>query len=82
MKTSSFSCPECGSSMKGAPIPLTPETATAPAWQTVKLGVRCPTCRFVIPLHLAQRDDQMTDPRAEHEWAANYRATAPSTHPA
>ena len=70
-----YICPQCGSKDCGLETLLDKEMNKKPKdpWDTVLQQIECTGCGSVIPLHLAERWDNLSIEDAKKEWKEKYK---------
>jgi len=79
VKTSTFKCPERGSTELNEFPFVEPEFSEDDPWSGVLQRYKCASCKFTIPAHLAERWDGLSYDQAVQEWCQHYRSTAPAS---
>lgn len=69
-----FICPECGSKDPGEELFLekVPNNSKDP-WDSVLQQVQCLSCKCIIPVHLAERWNNISIEEAKKEWLGKYK---------
>lgn len=70
-----FICPECGSKDGGLQTLLDKEMneKSKDPWDSVLQQIECSSCGSAIPLHLAERWDNLSIEDAKKEWKDKYK---------
>lgn len=72
-----FICPECGSKETGEKLFLSkeplPQKNTKDPWSSILQQIECIKCKMIIPIHLAERWDNISYSKAQEEWNKIFR---------
>ena len=75
--TESFKCPECGSTESNESALVETAFSKDDPWSDILQRHRCVRCGFVIPAHLAELWDGISQEAAVEEWRKCFRSSAP-----
>jgi len=80
MKDNNFICPECGSNEAGYQTMVSMEEPTTnnsnkDPWDSILQQIECSSCGNIIPVHIANRWDNMNIEKAKEEWNKLYKKT-------
>ena len=78
MSANEFICPECGSHRARPKVFVSAVIREGNPWSVVLQRVQCAKCSAMVPAHLAERWDGMSEGEAQAEWQQTYRAKQPT----
>jgi len=76
MNPDDFICPECGSREANEFVCVETLPSETDPWSAILQRCKCAKCGNIIPAHLAERWDGLSQEQAVREWKQVYRTTA------